>query len=737
MRPFAWLLLVLFLLPRPALAYVDVSSTLGDVIKEANAITVLKVEKVSQAKRAIIFKKVADLKGKSPEDVRHELAEGFHPREPKIVLDWAEPGKIALCFTTGRASVTCIGDYWYECGALEAPWWTMTSGRPELALAYFGTAEKLRDAIPPILDGKEVVVTAINHGSHSGVFQYNNVAFKKVLRGKDCPVWRIKASLEMPSSTWEIGVKDSKWVIGPGFAGPEDVPSLVRDLEDKDRNRLRAADELGLVGWGARSALPALRQAMKDADPMLRISAARAITFIGEDDPAALRALQEALKDKSPTTRKAAAVALGDIGADARGAVPALRAALRDEDNGVRWSVAEALGHIGPGAEDAVADLAEALRDPAIRVMAADALGGIGRASRGAVPLLTDALKDRDNEFRWTAAIALTRIDTKAARAALPLFIEKLNSPDIRTRWDSLMYITPMGAEARDAVPALRAWVKRGNGVAAASLANIIGPEAADDALRILLGVLADDWDTSEDIAKIGPAAVPGLVEILDSNDAPNRHLAVKTLGLLAAKTDKACPILVKTLKDSDPAIRKAAAAALGGIESKPKAVAPALAEALKDDVPAVRLAAAAALRGCTTEEGAKALPALVELLTHKEPNVRRDAAVALAEFGSDGKPALPDLRRAMKDPEPGVSSAASWAVARVRAAADNREAVSALVAALQAKEPRDRQDAARLLGKLGPDARDAVAALVLARQDADEDVRRAATEALARIQAR
>ena len=171
-------LLLLAMPAGAAHAYVDVSPTLGFLIKDSQTITVLEIDKLSVEKKVIIFKKVFDLKGNSSDSpVRHHIAGGFHPREPHIVLDWAEVGNRAVCFTTNNVSLVSIGTYWYQCSARADGWWSMTTGRPELALAYYGTALKLRRAIAEILEGKEVVITAVNHGTRSGVFQYQNVAF--------------------------------------------------------------------------------------------------------------------------------------------------------------------------------------------------------------------------------------------------------------------------------------------------------------------------------------------------------------------------------------------------------------------------------------------------------------------------------------------------------------------------------------------------------------------------------
>ncbi len=56
----------------------------------STGIVVVEVDKVSKEKSAIIFKKVADLKGKyAGERIKHSLPEAG------LVFDWAAPGKQA------------------------------------------------------------------------------------------------------------------------------------------------------------------------------------------------------------------------------------------------------------------------------------------------------------------------------------------------------------------------------------------------------------------------------------------------------------------------------------------------------------------------------------------------------------------------------------------------------------------------------------------------------------------
>src|SRR6516225_4968523 len=177
MKRWALIILTLGVAVRPLPAYIDAAPTLGRIIRESSAIAVLEVVKVSPEKRVVVYRKVADLKGQSSDEAKHQLTDGLHPREPKLILDWAQPGKRAVCFVRGPAALICIGPYWYETAAKSPPWWTMTRGRSELSLAYFGTADRLQRQLTAILAGREATITVVRHKSN----EYNSfeaVAFK-------------------------------------------------------------------------------------------------------------------------------------------------------------------------------------------------------------------------------------------------------------------------------------------------------------------------------------------------------------------------------------------------------------------------------------------------------------------------------------------------------------------------------------------------------------------------------
>src|SRR5262245_48740000 len=103
--------LVIVTRPQAAHAYIENPYTLGRVINESTNIVVLRVEKVEKTKNLILYSKVEDIKGKHPtEVVKHNISHpGHNPRERAFVMEWADPGKIAVMFHNTRDSEIYIG----------------------------------------------------------------------------------------------------------------------------------------------------------------------------------------------------------------------------------------------------------------------------------------------------------------------------------------------------------------------------------------------------------------------------------------------------------------------------------------------------------------------------------------------------------------------------------------------------------------------------------------------------
>jgi HEAT repeat protein len=196
------------------------------------------------------------------------------------------------------------------------------------------------------------------------------------------------------------------------------LPALVRALRGQNpTDRVRAAKDLGRLGWLAREALPALVGALNDVDAKVREAAAHAVGLMGPE------------------------------------ALPALIGMLSHDDKYVRRHAVWAMGKLGPLARPALADLCTALRDPDPRTAsgAAQALGSLGTDGAEAVPALAEAMRGTNIVLCRLASKALSQIGPPA----LATLIAHLQHADPFVRGESALAIGWMGAAARTAVPFL------------------------------------------------------------------------------------------------------------------------------------------------------------------------------------------------------------------------------------------------------------------------------------------
>ena len=174
------------LLSLPAFAYVEAPHSLGRIVNESTNIVVMRLEKVDKERNLLIYSKVQDLKGTHPQTtIKHNIGKaGFHPREWQNVMNWAEPGKIAIFFHNGGASETFIENYWYQAYP-GGEWWNHSHGEPFLLRSFAGKPEKLAQVVPQMLAGQEVVVTCMMDGD------------KEALQLRTAKLQRLKASLKI------------------------------------------------------------------------------------------------------------------------------------------------------------------------------------------------------------------------------------------------------------------------------------------------------------------------------------------------------------------------------------------------------------------------------------------------------------------------------------------------------------------------------------------------------------
>ena len=194
-----------------------------------------------------------------------------------------------------------------------------------------------------------------------------------------------------------------------------------------------------------------------------------------------------------------------------------------------------------------------------------------------------------------------------------------------------------------------------------------------------------------------------------------NEDLQLKTFEIIRRIGPPAIPLLVDLLRHELVSIRRSAVDALIDLAPYTESIQPALRRALRDEDWPVAGDAARAL-GQLGKRASPSVPALVKALSHEEPHVRIYAAEALASIGPQAGAATKDLARAVGDPIPGVRWAACEALASIGPAAQS--AVPQLIEALTDEFLYVRIFAAGALGSIGPKAKTALEALREAAND-------------------
>jgi HEAT repeat protein len=136
-------------------------------------------------------------------------------------------------------------------------------------------------------------------------------------------------------------------------AGNERALAVFKEALVNEKLNLRAAalSVLAQTDASAKAVLPQVTPLLKDAQPGIRIWAARAAVRIGGEIEPAVEVLVAALKEpKAAQYHTTALFVLGEIGPKARSAVPALTALLKERPPRLRMETSAALQKIDPEA---------------------------------------------------------------------------------------------------------------------------------------------------------------------------------------------------------------------------------------------------------------------------------------------------------------------------------------------------------------------------------------------------
>jgi len=233
-----------------------------------------------------------------------------------------------------------------------------------------------------------------------------------------------------------------------------------------------------------------------------------------------------------------------------------------------------------------------------------------------------------------------------------------------------------------------------------------------DWADRLLSTDLKVRASASAALAQGSRRSVPLLRQFLTPE---HENLHVETFEIIRRIGPPAIPLLVDLLRNESESIRRNAVDVLIDFAPETESIQPALRQALKDEDAMVAGDAARAL-GALGKRASPSVGALVNTLSHEDSYVRVYAAEALATIGPSAAAATKHLAKSLGDPAPGVRWAAGEALAGIGPAAQS--AVPQLIEALSDSFLYVRICAAMALGSIGPPARKAQEALRTAAND-------------------
>ncbi len=329
--------------------------------------------------------------------------------------------------------------------------------------------------------------------------------------------------------------------------------------------------------------LAALREAVKDSDPDVRVLAAYSYNkAIDPNDGEIVERIASGLAQCAVDNRPRGLTALEFYNLEKAGrkAAPALPVLIRlaGVDNGTLPPARALIQQIGMTKDD-VPVLIDALKDKNnyTRRAALKMIEALGPEARGGVGGLIEALGDADdkqNSKGIEAAFLAIGPD------AVPPLIEALKSANLKKRFGVAQALSQMNLD----------------GEALGNIAELLleeRPETRACAMTVLA--------TTLERAKY---ALPHVRELLADTEKTTTRASQELFAVLGAE---AAPALVETLKDRMPAIRARAAAALkprGADVPPPEALKPLLA-LINDDNPEVKTAVLKTLcayQGCAAE---------------------------------------------------------------------------------------------------------------------------------------
>jgi HEAT repeat protein len=354
---------------------------------------------------------------------------------------------------------------------------------------------------------------------------------------------------------------------------------------------------------------------------------------------AKLHSSQRQLGSESARERIRAADELAAMGSRAQSAVPALTALLSDPNETVRAAAAAALGSIGAAVDETIAELLRVMRRGDF-YDSRHAARALAKLGHRALPALREAATYPGYGVAHHAKEALADVSDPAAVADLLQEARKGSSSAIEG-------LGRIGPPAAAAVPFLLELIQSPDSSRQWYAIEALGKIGVASVVPALAAKLNSPnararWETVEALRRIGDPSTDSLISAtLSDPDFTVRSTAIQALDWSRFPGD-ALTTLAGLLHDADLVVRMHAAEALGNLADV-RAV-PLLVDALDDDPNVVRAVANAL--GALKDEAA--VPALTRQLGHEREWVRDSVTQALLKIGSE------DAIRAVQEQRPG-----------------------------------------------------------------------------------
>jgi HEAT repeat protein len=232
--------------------------------------------------------------------------------------------------------------------------------------------------------------------------------------------------------------------------------------------------------------------------------------------------------------------------------------------------------NFGPGVTNLLTQVVRlgAADDPSLRLQAVAAAGALRTEASRTIPFLIARLDDAEVTVRAAAASALGDLGPAAASATNRL-VAMMNSGSAPERAAAASAVWEITRDTTQTLPALRALL--GEDEARSSAALVLGrmDRRAETAAPALLAALAQERThrpsrtpsmVAVALGKVGPAAVPGLIELTGHAQADVRINAAFALRGQGTNAVTAVPALQRMLRAEDPEERLTAASTLAAL---------------------------------------------------------------------------------------------------------------------------------------------------------------------------